>query len=160
MPDSIPLSQTDLEKEVLEFLDRTPTLVLSTSAADRVTARMMSVIHVGLAVFFQASTESTKFEQMQQNPHVALCAGNLQLEGLAVLHGHPLAPENAFFASAYCARHPGSFKAYSGLNHNRVIEVQLTRATFWKYDAEGKPLRDFWDISAGKAWREYYPTTE
>lgn len=150
------LPYVDVEQEVLGLLDRNRTMVLATSAGGRVTARMMSLVHDGLTLYFQTSLNSVKYQQMVENAQVALCIGNLQLEGRACLRGHPLAPENEFFRTQYQALHPGSYTTYSGLAHNRVVEVQPVRVTLWKYDAQGQPFRDYLSIAERRAWREMY----
>jgi hypothetical protein len=150
------LSYAEVEQEVLDLLDRNRTMVLATSAEGRVTARMMSLVHDGLTLYFQTGTNSVKYQQMTENTQVALCASNLQLEGRAYLRAHPFAPGNEFFRAQYQALHPGSYKTYSALSYNRVVEVQPALVTLWKYDAQGQPFRDFLDITGRRAWREMY----
>jgi hypothetical protein len=67
-----------------------------------------------------------------------------------------LAPECCFFAKKYSELHPGSFKLYSHLASNVVVEVSPRRVTFWKYSEDGRPYRDFVDFTARAAWREMY----
>jgi len=151
------LEYAELEQEVLELIDRNRTMVLATCADTRVTARMMSIIHDGLMLYFQTGQDSTKYRQMAANSQVALCTGNMQIEGQAALRGHPLAPESRFFAETYRRLHRGSYDMYSALAWNRVVEVQPTLVTLWKYDANGKPFRDFLNVAERKAYREMYP---
>jgi general stress protein 26 len=151
------LDYAELEQEVLGLIDRNRTMVLATCADARVTARMMSVIHDGLTLYFQTGQDSTKYQQMAANPQVALCIGNLAIEGRAALRGHPLAPESRFFAETYRRLHRGSYDTYSALPSNRMVEVQPILVTLWKYDADGKPFRDFLDVAERRAWREVYP---
>jgi hypothetical protein len=153
---AVELEYAELEQEVLGLIDRNRTMVLATCAGQRVTARMMSIIHDGLTLYFQTGTASVKYQQMTENAQVALCIGNLQLEGRARLRAHPFAPGNEFFKTEYQALHPGSFKTYSGLAHNRVVEVQPARVTLWKYNADGLPFRDFLNVAERRAWREMY----
>jgi hypothetical protein len=155
--EGLELDLNEVVAEVTGLIERNAVMVLATCAQERVTARSMSVVHNGLAIYFQTGTTLLKFDQMIANPNVALCAGNLQIEGRAREIGHPLAPENAWFAGAYSQRHPGSFKTYSGLAENRVFEVTPQRVVLWKYDASGKPFRDFLDLESKRAWREMYP---
>ena len=68
-----------LKEEVLWFLDEHKKLFLATSADDRVTARAMSCVHVGLEIYFQTSNKSDKFAQLVKNPNVALCAANIAI---------------------------------------------------------------------------------
>jgi hypothetical protein len=155
-----PLNFSEMETEVRDWMERTRTMVLSTCAAvdgDRqVTSRSMSTIHRDGKVYFQTGS-TAKYAQMQKNPLVALCAGNVQLEGTARECGHPLTAEDGFFAEKYSRLHSGSFKTYSHLADNRVIEITPSRVTFWKYSDDGLPYRDFVDFTTRTACREMYP---
>ena len=155
-----PLNYSELEGEVMDWMERTRLMILATCAATdsnrQVTARSMSTIHYAGKVYFQTGP-TTKFDQMRQNPLVALCAGNVQVEGMARLLAHPLAPECRFFAEKYSELHPGSFKTYSHLPTAVVVEVTPRRFTFWKYTEDGKPYRDFVDFTARTACRKMYP---
>ena len=148
----------DLVQEAADFIAKNKLMVLATSARDRVTARMMSVIHDGLTVYFQVGTDSLKYTQIKENNHVALCIGNMQYEGIAAVTCQPL--EDPFFVEQYQRNHEGSFKTYSHLHKNVVVRVSPTLITFWKYDEERKPFRDILDVEKKKAYREYYPIQE
>ena len=155
------LDYSEMENEVVDWMEHTRLMELSTCAAtdvDRqVTARSMSMIHHAGKLYFQTGLTTTKCHQLRQNPLVALCAGNVQVEGLACSLAHPLAPECRFFAEKYSQLHPGSFKTYSHLPSNVVFEVTPRRVIFWKYTEEGKPYREFVDFTARAACREMYP---
>ena len=110
-------------EEVTHALETEKTLTLATCAGDRVTIRPMSHINEGLIVFFQTGKDSLKMRQIRENPNVALCIGTYEVEGTAIETGHPLSKENAFFARAYQAKHPGSYERYSGLEDEVVIKV-------------------------------------
>jgi hypothetical protein len=133
-----------LREEAIRFLDRHEVLFLATCADDRVTARAMSCVHVGLEIYFQTSRDSCKFAQICRNPHVALCAVNIAIEGVATVGEHPLHKEH----------HPGSFSAYSRLESNVVVRVDPALVAFWKYDDEGKPYREILRVGEGRAERE------
>ena len=149
------ISYEALKKEVIDFLEKHKILVLATSANDRVTARAMSCVNIGLNVYFQTNTRFLKFKQLEQNPHVALCAGNVQIEGVANIRKQSLDPSNKEFIELYKQHHLGSFKLYSHLKHNVVIEVEPTLITLWKY-GDNKPYREFLYVQENRAEREYY----
>jgi uncharacterized pyridoxamine 5'-phosphate oxidase family protein len=143
-----------LKEEALQFLDKHKILFLATSADGRVTARAMSCVHVGLEIYFQTSRDSRKFAQLSKNPHVALCAANIAIEGMATIGQHPLDQESEQFVELYREHHPGSFNAYSRLESNVVIRVDPTLVAFWKYDDEGRPYREILHVGEGRAVRE------
>lgn len=154
------LDYPQMNAEVRDWMERTRTMVFSTCAAvennRQVTARTMSTIHRDGRVYFQTGP-TAKLDQLRKNPLVALCAGNVQVEGQARVLAHPFAPECDFFAEKYRQLHPGSFATYSHLPANVVIEVTPTLVTFWKYTEDGKPYRDFVDFTTQTACRELYP---
>ena len=150
----------NLKEEVIQFLNTHKTLVLATSANDRVTARSMSCVHNGLTIYFQTDTKFIKFKQIKQNSHVVLCAGNVQIEGVAKIRKQSLDPSNHEFIELYKYHHPRSFQTYSHLKHNVVIEVEPRFITFWKYDHDHKPYREFLDIQEQKVEREYYDISQ
>jgi uncharacterized pyridoxamine 5'-phosphate oxidase family protein len=149
-----PLSYQELEQETINFISQTKQLVLATCTENRVTARTMSVINRGLVICFQTDLEYTKTGQIRQNPNVALCAGNMQLEGTARFSGHPLA--DPWFIENYRRVHERAFKKYSHLESDVIIEVEPRLVTFWKYDADHNPYRDYLDVAGHRAYREVY----
>jgi uncharacterized pyridoxamine 5'-phosphate oxidase family protein len=155
---TIPLDYTGNAIKVFEDLKQKRLMVFASCAEQKVTARMMSVIHHNQKIYFQTGANSVKFEQLSNNPNAALCIDNVQIEGTARDLGHVLNPENSFFAETYSQIHPGSFKLYSHLSFNRLIEITPHFITLWKYDADGKPFQDFIDLDNKNAWRQYYPT--
>ena len=67
-------------------------MVLATALAEKVTARMMSVVVLEEKLYFQTDITFRKYQQIRSNPHVALCADNIQIEGYCQERkGSPLA---------------------------------------------------------------------
>ncbi|MGQ9779143.1 MAG: pyridoxamine 5'-phosphate oxidase family protein [Bacillota bacterium] len=144
-----------LRQEVEKILAQTPHLVLATAADNRVRARTMSHVNIGLEVYFQTGKGSTKYAQIAVNPRVALCLGNLQIEGVAEVLGHPLAEANREFCRLYRERHPSAYERYSSRPDEVVIRVRPILCTLWKY-VDGRPCRELLDLEAERAFREYY----
>jgi uncharacterized pyridoxamine 5'-phosphate oxidase family protein len=149
----------ELEKEVVRLLKKTKHAVLATCAEERVTARTMSCVSDGLAIYCQTDSSYMKYKQIVENPNVALCAGNMQLEGTASILGHPLADENKRFAELFKEKHPGSFSTYSHLENEVVIGIEPKRVVLWKYDVNGGSYRDFLELADGRAYRQFTSTT-
>lgn len=126
------------KEEIIRVLETESTFTLATCAGNRVTIRPMSHINDGLDVYFQTGADSLKIQQIRMNPNVALCIGTFQIEGTAKELGHPLASENAFFATAYEKKHPGSFQKYSAYPDEMVVRVTIHSVTQWRY-IDGKP---------------------
>jgi nitroimidazol reductase NimA-like FMN-containing flavoprotein (pyridoxamine 5'-phosphate oxidase superfamily) len=145
----------ELETEIINILEREKHLVLATCSDGRVTARTMSHVNDGMDILFQTDKRFLKVEQMLKNPKVALCIGNLQIEGTAELLRHPSEPENADFCSIYRQKHPHSFEMYAYIKDEIVVKVKPSLITLWKY-INGKPCRDYLDVLRAKAYRVFY----
>ncbi|MFL0270089.1 inorganic diphosphatase [Candidatus Clostridium radicumherbarum] len=151
----IELDFTQEKDEVLHMLRNKKTMCLATSAYNRVTARSMSCIVINEKIYFQTDKTFLKYNQIMNNPYVALCVDNIQIEGLANIKGHPYSDRNKYFIEKFKREHNGSFLNYSHMENEIVVEVKPSLITLWKYK-DGKPFRDFLDFINGKASREYY----
>jgi uncharacterized pyridoxamine 5'-phosphate oxidase family protein len=148
-----------LRNEVVDLLDKHKVLMLATAANNRVTARSVSCVHRDLKVLFQTDRNLLKYKQIARNPNVALCADNMQIEGVAKIKGHPLDKANKEFLELFKREHRGSFEKYSQMKNAVVVEVEPRLVTLWKYEGD-RPLRDFLYVSEAEASREYYDTDE
>lgn len=149
------LDYSAFEKEILTILVKNRVSVLSTSYNDHVTTRPMAYVSDGLKIYFQTDKSFMKVEQIKHNPNVAVCVGNLQIEGQSILKGHPLENENKTFARLFKEKNGACFDAFAQLKNTIVIEVEPRLFTIWK-TREGKSFRDFLDIQQHKAYREFY----
>jgi general stress protein 26 len=149
------LSFDDLKSEVMIHLDKRHLMVLATSADDHVTARMMSVVHRDLHLYFQTDANFQKTQQIKKNPNVALCCDNLQIEGVAAILGCWDTVTDPGILALYRQMHENSYQNYGRLDHATVIEIKITRVTLWKYE-DGYALRDFLLIPEQQAFRELY----
>ena len=149
------ISYDMLKEEAIRFLDAQSYLVLATSSSNRVTARTISCVNKGLAIYFQTDTNFLKSKQIEQNPNVALCAANVQIEGIAKTRNHPFDALNAELLELFKKKHALAFNTYAHLKNQIVIEVEPKFITFWKY-IDNKPLRDYLYVEKAKAQREYY----
>ncbi len=118
-------------------------MVLSTSLHDKVTSRMMSVVQNNGRFYFQTDKTFRKYNQLVHNKQVALCTGNIQIEGTCRELGHPR--EHPDFAALYQAHFPGPFKRYSSLDSTRVFEVTPTYVERWIYKEES-PFVEIMDV--------------
>ncbi|HRX15881.1 MAG TPA: pyridoxamine 5'-phosphate oxidase family protein [Spirochaetota bacterium] len=141
---------------VLKKLQKNKIAVLASCGADmRVSARSMSIVNRGLEIWFQTDSRFKKNRQMDENPFVALCLENIQIEGRVEKTGHSLDPENKFFCDEFELHHPGSYKAYTLSRDEVIYRVIAEQITLWRYD-KGQSYRDFIDVQNRLAVREYY----
>lgn len=153
------ISYDILKEEAIQFLGAQKFLVLATSSNDRVTARTMGFVNKGLTIYFQTDRNFLKVKQIEQNPNVALCGANVQIEGIAKIKNHPFDKLNEEFIELFKKKHTLAFNTYSHLKNEIVIEVEPRLITFWKY-IDDKPLREYLYIRETKAEREYYDISQ
>ena len=119
-------------------------MVLSTSDGDRVSSRMMSIVHMNGEFYFQTDSTMRKYRQISVNNSVALCIDNIQIEGKCTEIGHPL--ENALFCDAFQECFKGSFDAYSALKNERLFVITPLYIERWIYQ-NGVPYVEVFDIN-------------
>ncbi len=145
----------ELKREAVGAIEKNGIMVLATCADDRVTARAVSCVSNGLLIYFQTGSDLLKFRQIKENPNVALCAGNMQIEGRAIIRSQSLSEND--FIEKYKIKHRSAFERYSSMKKSFVVEVEPALITFWKY-LDNKPCRDILDLVEKKATRELYDT--
>jgi hypothetical protein len=59
-----------------------------------------------VGIGFISRENTVKMEHLINNPRVALCVDSLQIEGDAVISGHPSLPENRDLLDKYRQPHP------------------------------------------------------
>ena len=149
------ISYNELRQEIDDFLKKNKTLVLATSANDRVSARMIEFVNVGLKLMFETDKRSGKFKQIMKNPNVAICAKNVQIEGIATIGKHPKDSSNKEFIELYKKDHAYAYQLYSHLENSVVISIHPKLIALWK-NIDGKPFQEFLYIDDNRAERIYY----
>jgi len=152
------INYNELKKEIESFLMKNKTLILATSANDRVSARMIEFVNIGFTLIFETDKRSGKYKQIMKNPNVAICAKNVQIEGIATIGKHPMDTSNKKFIELYKMDHPHAYQLYSHLENSVVITVNPRIITLWK-NIDGKPFQDFLFIDEKRAERIYYDIT-
>ena len=143
-----------LEQETLEILEKNRTWVLSTSFIDKITSRSMSVINIGMDIYFQTNKKYTKYIQMTKNPNVALCTGNTSIEGTAREIGSWADEKNNDIMEAYKAKHLSSYNRYGNLDGQVVFKITPKKVSYWKYPSDdSEPYREILHIERKMAER-------
>jgi len=106
-------------------------MVLSTSKDDVVSSRMMCVLLIEDKYYFQTDVNFRKYEEIINNPNVALCIDNIQIEGKVKELGKPI--NNPLFMEKFKKSYLGSFNAYSNLKNERLFVVEAKRIQRWVY---------------------------
>ena len=120
-------------------------MTLSTCAESRVTSRSMSVIVYGGKFYCQTDETFLKYKQIEVNPNVALCFKNYSIEGKCRVIGSPVDDNNKFFAELYKKHFYMSFKAYSSLPTEKLLEITPALIYSWNYKLT-KPYMQYYDF--------------
>ena len=143
------LSYNELSDEIEERLKSEETIILATYADNKITARAMAPVNDGLLILFSTNINSEKVAQMKQNPNIALAIGNIQVEAVAELFGHPKGHE--FFVKEY----PKKFLHYSAVYPEKpedlLVIARPKKISLYKY--LGKTCKDVLDIENSCAYR-------
>ena len=141
-------------KRVFDRIEETREAVLATSSKDNPTVRFVSIIFYDNKIFFQTGIDLIKYEQICENKNVALCFGNVQIEGIANILGKPT--EHDKFIEIFEKQHKNSFETYSKLDKEILIEIMLKKITIYEYDKNRNPYRIFIDLDNKKSHKKMY----
>ena len=149
------MNALEFKKKVLAELEKKTRMVLATCANNRVTARNVSTIFMNQKIYFQTDKEFLKYFQITENPYVALCELDMQVEGIAQVLGHPLEEHNREFLTTFVKKHPDSFAKYTYLPNEVVIEVTPRLVEMWVYENDRPSIYTFNFENDAFAKRDY-----
>lgn len=143
-----------LEQETVEMLENNKIWVLSTSFIDKITSRSMSIVHMGMDIYFQTNKKYTKYIQMTKNPNVTLCTGNISIEGTAQEIGSWKDEKNKDIMELYKSKHLSSYNRYGDLDGQVVFKITPKKVSYWKYSSvDGEPYREIFYVDRKMAER-------
>lgn len=138
---------------ILKEISDKYTMVLATSAKNVVTARNITTILINDRIYFQTDSRMKKVKQIKNNPNVALCVENYQIQGKATLLGSW--DENKKIMNAYRKIHESAYASYSKIKTQIVIEIEITEIKKWEF-IDGVPYILLIDTIKKEAKRDKY----
>jgi general stress protein 26 len=158
----------EMKQKVVDYIEKHPYLYLATSEDKNVTVRRMGFINDGLKIWMVTDEESRKYKQITSNPKVAIASGgDLQLEGIAELKGHPIEKKNLKYIEVYKNKRPEMYERLSRPGRNlkrpgtRLIEVNPKRIALnffsieWDKEKDKRPYTLLIDTKNEKAYKLY-----
>ena len=152
-------SYDEMKQEMAEELTKYRIGFLATSEGDNVRAGNMFIVTEGLTIYCFTWLKTRKYKQMEANPNVAFAIGNLQVEGVVSLKGHPQdVPE---FLKAYREKQPAAYerrsKTYFARSDPDVRVIEITPTRICRYRANNRykipdSLFDVLDVAKGEAY--------
>ncbi|MBR5521199.1 MAG: pyridoxamine 5'-phosphate oxidase family protein [Oscillospiraceae bacterium] len=125
---------TEKKNEFFDRLGENCYMVLATTHNDYPLASMMTCVVFDGAIWMQTDKKFPKYDQIKNNSQVALCKGPVQIEGKALLCGHPLDEGNEKFAEMLKKYYPDSYEMYSKVETEVVIKIIPEKAIDWLYE--------------------------
>jgi len=126
-----PIRELDYKKkkeDIIKFLESkdNAVMVLATSHNDRVNARNVLIASKGLDLYFFTWRHSRKCKQISENPRIALCKDDVQIEGLAEILGALLEEKNKEYADILRNKFPDSVKRWENRPGIVIIRIRPT----------------------------------
>ncbi len=143
------LNYSALSAEIEAKLAPLEAIVLATCTDGKVTARTMCPVNDGLTILFSTNRNSEKAEQIRKNPNIALATGNLQIEAVAEVFGHPSG--HSFFIAEYPKKYPHFGEMYPENPDDLLIIARPTKISLYKF--LGKPCADVLEAEGERAYR-------
>lgn len=143
------IMQIDFEKSlktVWKKLGSHAVMVLSTSCGGVVTSRQMSVVIINGKFYFQTDKTYLKYKQLAENPNASLCFKNYSVVGICKFIGKPLDEKNKFFSGLYKKYFYLSYKQYSHLANEVLVEFTPSLIYSWNYELS-KPYMEYWNFT-------------
>lgn len=116
--------------EKLKMLEDVKEMVLSTCIGNHVTSRVVSTACRGTKILFASFRKNTKCIQIKENPNVAVCYGNMQIEGVAQIMGTPQDPKNEDLMALYKEKQAGYYDMVLAEKRMLLIEIDIKRLTY------------------------------
>ncbi len=138
---------------LFEKIGESKKMVLATSLHNHVSARMMSFVIDDHKFYCQTDKTLKKYQQLKENPLVALCFENIQIEGIALNVGKPT--EHKIFREKFEKFHKNSYDSYSHLENEIIFEISPTIITIWKYESN-IPYREIYNFDLKTYTKETY----
>ncbi|MDR7857902.1 pyridoxamine 5'-phosphate oxidase family protein [Tissierella sp.] len=137
-----------LKQDVINALENRKSIVLATCSNNRVTAREVYFASNDFRIFFVTSKAFDKCKQIKKNNNVALCLGNIQMEGTAIIKGHPNLTENINEKTICLNKNKEEFEKYFKYKNTVLIEVEVCNVKLWNNGG-----REYLDINKHEAYR-------
>ncbi|HEX2947890.1 MAG TPA: pyridoxamine 5'-phosphate oxidase family protein [Clostridia bacterium] len=137
-----------LKQDVIKALENSNSIVLATCNNNRVTAREVYFASNDFRIFFITSKAYDKCKQIEKNNNVALCLGNIQMEGTATIKGHPNLADNINERTVCLNKSKENFEQYFKYKNIVLIEVVVSNVKLWNNGG-----REYLDINKHRAYR-------
>ncbi len=141
------LEYTEMRTKIIDRLKEQKNVVLATCENGKVTARTVYCTSNELKIYFMTSKAYAKYKQIIKNTLVAMCFNNVQIQGRAVILGHPSSDENKEILER-CEHLDKEFMYWAKYKNTVLIEVDITEVECWNNNG-----RKYIDVLNKKSYR-------
>ncbi len=128
-------------------------MTLATSSGGHVTARNVLTVSQETDLYFFTWGHSRKCQQVRENPRIALCTGEIQIEGTAEILGGLFDEANRPYLDLFLARHPDAIARWRGRPSMVLVHVRPAFAVLGA-SSSFQPGLDYLDLEKGIAYSE------
>ena len=141
------LDYMEIKEKIIQLLKEQKNIVLATCENGKVTARTVYCASNELKIYFLTSKAYTKYKQIIKNPFVAMCFNNVQLQGRAMILGHPSSDENKEILEE-CGHLEKELMYWAKYKNTVLIEVDINEVQCWNNNG-----REYMDVLNKKSYR-------
>ena len=122
-------------KQIDNLLKNTKFVTLATSNKEGiVSTAQMCIVNTGLKVYFQTDRTFEKVKNIIENSNIAFNIGAYNFKGIAKIVGKP--SENKEFIELIKQKHFETYKSYTLLENEVLIEADITECKIWGIDSK------------------------
>lgn len=120
--------------ELLKSFEAAKEMVFSTCSNNKVTSRVVSTACHGDKIYLLSWDHHVKCLQILDNPSVAFCHENIQIEGIANIKGNPFDEKNIAYSEKYKEKQPAIFEIFTKFKGMVIIEVSILQIRSYVQD--------------------------
>ena len=159
----VPYDET--RERIAEEIRKLSRLYMATHEGNQIAVRYMGFVSEGLRIWLVTDERTRKWKHILANPNVALAGPEVQIEGVALLKGHPMDEENSDYIRVFEELRPEHYQIVIRPGRmlqrkaTRVIEVIPRRVMYsvfsqtWDLEPDFKPHAFVLDVPNEKAYK-------
>jgi hypothetical protein len=146
------LEIADVKADIMDELAKDHHIILSTMTDNTVRSRLVDFVHRELSIGFFSWIGTRKIHDMMNNPQVALCVNNVQIEGKAGIY---IECDNGCkpLLEVYQQQLPDLYEKFHALSGTCFVVVEPTMYILMKYEQASLFLYHL-DVVRNKAYRK------
>ena len=131
----------EIENKIIDVLEKTPFCIVATAnKKGEISTAQMCLINDGLTIYLQTDRTFEKIKNLSENNNIAINCGAYNFKGKAKILNHPTL--NKIFIKKIKEKHPKTFRHYTNLNNEVLIEIKPTECKIWGMNKEQNQCKE------------------